>query len=146
MVASTATLEAMQAVAPSAGHLPDPELVTGVDNLPVTTAERYSFTRDFMTMRKIGVIQSFPSGEKRRLLGELAQREIAVAQGDVRKTRFDTARTVAEAWIARAVAEESLVRLRTLKADAQLEAAVGRAALASGRVSAAEALAAQRCV
>src|SRR5580704_7736259 len=55
VAASAATLEAMQTVAPSAGHLPNPELVTGVDNLPVTTAERYSFTRDFMTMRKIGV-------------------------------------------------------------------------------------------
>jgi outer membrane protein TolC len=146
VAASVATLEATQAVAPSAGHLPDPELVTGVDNLPVTTAERYSLTRDFMTMRKIGVFQSFPNGEKRRLQGELAQREIAVAQGDVRKTRFDTARAVAEAWIARAVAEESLVRLRSLRPDAQLEAAAGRAALASGRVSAAEALAAQSLV
>jgi outer membrane protein, heavy metal efflux system len=146
VAASAATLEAMQAVAPSAGRLPDPELVTGVDNLPVTTADRYSFTRDFMTMRKIGVMQSFPNGEKRRLQGERAQREIAVAQGDVRKTRFDTARAVAEAWIASAVAEESLVRLRSLRPDAQLEAAAGRAALASGRASAAEALAAQSLV
>jgi cobalt-zinc-cadmium efflux system outer membrane protein len=143
VAASAAMLNAAQEVAPSAGHLPDPELVTGVDNLPVSTAERYSFTRDFMTMRKVGVLQSFPNGDKRRLQGELAQREIAVAQGDVRKTRFDTARAVAEAWIACAVAEESLVRLRTLKPDAQLEAAAGRAALASGRASAAEALAAQ---
>ena len=85
VAASAATLEAAQAVAPSAGHLPDPELVTGVDNLPVTTADRYSFTRDFMTMRKIGVMQTFPNGEKRRLQGELAQREIAVAQGDVQR-------------------------------------------------------------
>src|ERR1700686_2971325 len=36
VAASAATLEAMQAVAPSAGHLPDPVLITGVDNLPVT--------------------------------------------------------------------------------------------------------------
>jgi outer membrane protein, heavy metal efflux system len=146
VAASVATLEATQAVAPSAGRLPDPELVTGVDNLPVTTADRYSFTRDFMTMRKIGVMQSFPNSEKRRLQGERAQREIAVAQGDVRKTRFDTSRAVAEAWVARAVAEESLVRLRSLRPDAQLEATAGRAALASGRVSAAEALAAQALV
>ena len=78
VVASAATLEAAQAVAPSAGRLPDPELVTGVDNLPVTGAERYSLTRDFMTMRKIGVMQSFPNGEKRRLQGERAHRGIAV--------------------------------------------------------------------
>lgn len=146
VAASAATLDAAQAVAPSAGRLPDPELVTGVDNLPVTGAERYSLTRDFMTMRKIGVMQSFPNGEKRRLQGERAQREIALAQGEVRKTRFDTSRAVAEAWIARAVAEESLGRLRGLKPDAELESAAGRAALASGRASAAEALAAQSLV
>ncbi len=146
VAATAATLEAAQAVAPSAGRLPDPELVTGVDNLPVTGAERYSVTRDFMTMRKIGVMQSFPNGEKRRLQGEHAQREIAVAQGEVRKTRFDTARTVAEAWIARAVTEEALVRLRTLKPDAQLQASAARAALASGRATAADALATQSLV
>jgi cobalt-zinc-cadmium efflux system outer membrane protein len=146
VTASAATLEAAMAVAPSAGRLPDPELVTGVDNLPVTSAERYSLTRDFMTMRKIGVMQTFPSGEKRRLQGERAEREIAVAQGEVRKTRFDTSRAVAEAWIAAAVAEESLARLRSLKPDTQLEASASRAALASGRASAAEALSAQSLV
>jgi hypothetical protein len=56
--ASVATLEGAQAVAPSAGRLPDPELVVGVDNLPVDTPDRFSFTNDFMTMRKIGVMQS----------------------------------------------------------------------------------------
>ena len=146
VAASAATLDAASAAAPAAGRLPDPELVTGVDNLPINTAERYSFTRDFMTMRKIGVMQSFPSGEKRRLQGERAQQEIAVAQGDVRKTRFDTSRAVAEAWIARAVAEESVTRLRDLKPEVELQAASSRVSLASGRVSAAEALATQSLV
>src|SRR5438105_9258328 len=48
VAASAAMLEGAQAVAPSAGRLPDPELVTGVDNLPIDTADRFSFTRDFM--------------------------------------------------------------------------------------------------
>jgi outer membrane protein, heavy metal efflux system len=143
VAASAATLDAAGAVAPSAGRLPDPELVTGVDNLPVTTADRYSFTRDFMTMRKIGVMQTFPNGEKRRLQGERAEREIAVAQGQLRKTRFETSRAVTQAWIACAVAEESLARLRSLKPETEHAAAAGRAALASGRASGAEALATQ---
>ena len=143
VAASAATLDAAGAVAPSAGRLPDPELVTGVDNLPVTTADRYSFTRDFMTMRKIGVMQTFPNGEKRRLQGERAEREIAVAQGQLRKTRFETSRAVTQAWIGCAVAEESLARLRNLKPETEHAAAAGRAALASGRASGAEALATQ---
>ncbi|MEX2051818.1 MAG: TolC family protein, partial [Steroidobacteraceae bacterium] len=49
IAASVATLEAAQAVRPSAGRLPDPELVSAVDNLPVNTSDRFSLTRDFMT-------------------------------------------------------------------------------------------------
>ncbi len=146
VAASAASLEAAQGVATSAGRLPDPELITGVDNLPVTSAERYSLTRDFMTMRKIGVMQSFPNAEKRRLEGEHARREIAVAEGEVRKTRFDTSRAAAEAWIARAVSEESLARVRTLKPDVELQASAARAALSSGRASAGDALASQSLV
>lgn len=144
--AKAAMLEGAQAVAPSAGRLPDPELITGVDNLPVDTADRFSFTRDFMTMRKVGVMQSFPNRAKRRLQSERAQREIDIAQGDVRKTRFDTSHAVAEAWIARAVAEQSLARLQSLKADTELQATAARGALSSGRSSAADALGAQNLV
>jgi outer membrane protein TolC len=146
VAASAAMLEAAQAVAPSAGRLPDPELVTGVDNLPINTSDRFSLTRDFMTMRKIGVMQSFPNAEKRRLQSERAERAIEVAQAELRKTRFETAHAAAEAWIASAVAEESLARLRELKPDTDLQAISARAALSSGRASAAEALAAQSLV
>ncbi len=146
VAASTAMLEGAQAVAPSAGRLPDPELVTGIDNLPINTADRFSFTHDFMTMRKIGVMQSFPNREKRRLQGERAERGIDIAQAELRKTQFDAAHAAAEAWIAAAVAEESLARLRELKPETDLQAAAGRAALASGRVSAAEALGTQALV
>jgi len=146
VAASVAMVEAAQAGAPSAGRLPDPELVTGVDNLPINTADRFSLTRDFMTMRKIGVMQTFPNHERRRLQSERAERAVDLAQAELRKTRFETARAVAEAWIARAVAEESLARLRELKPETDLQAMAGRAALASGRASAAEALGTQMLV
>ena len=146
VAASTAMLEGAQAVAPSAGRLPDPELVTGVDNLPINTADRFSFTRDFMTMRKIGVMQSFPNREKRRLQSERAERGIDIAQAELRKTQFDTAHAAADAWIAAAVAQESLARLRELKPETDLQATAGRAALASGRASATEALGTQTLV
>lgn len=143
VAASGAAIDGARAIAPSAGRLPDPELVTGVDNLPIDTADRFSFTRDFMTMRKIGVMQSFPNRKKLHLRTERAEREIAVAQAQLRKVRFDTALAAAEAWIALALDEESLGRLRSLKPETELQAAAGRAALASGRASAADALASQ---
>ncbi|HSD73355.1 MAG TPA: TolC family protein [Steroidobacteraceae bacterium] len=146
VVASAAALEARQAVAPSAGRLPDPELMAAVENLPINTADRFSLTRDFMTMRRIGLMQSFPSHKKRRLQSERATEEIAVAQAQLRKTRFDIARAAADTWIAAAVAEESRAQLRQLRPETELHATATRAALASGRASAAEALAAQSVV
>jgi outer membrane protein TolC len=146
VAASTAMLEGAQAVAPSAGRLPDPELVTGVESLPINTADRFSLTRDFMTMRKIGVMQSFPNGEKRHLRSERAEREIGIAQGELRKSRFETSRAVAEAWIGRAVAEQSLARLQSLEPDTELQAMAARAALSSGRATAADALGTQSLV
>ena len=63
--ARTANLEAVQALTLSAGRLPDPQLVIGVDNLPVTGRDAYSMTSDFMTMRKVGVMQAFPAASLR---------------------------------------------------------------------------------
>jgi outer membrane protein TolC len=146
VTASVASLEAAQSILPSAGRLPDPELVAAVDNLPVNTADSFSLTRDFMTMRRVGLMQSFPNHQKRRLQSERAEQNIAVAQAELRESRFDTARAVADAWIAQAIAEESRLRLRELKPETELQAAATRAALASGRTSAAEALAAQSLV
>lgn len=146
IAASTATLDAAQSALPGAGRLPDPELVTAVDNLPVNTADSFSLSRDFMTMRRIGLMQSFPNHEKRRLQGVRAEQAIAYAQAELRQTRFETARAVSEAWIAQAVAEESRTRLRELLPESELQATAVRAALASGRSSAAEALAAQSMV
>jgi hypothetical protein len=100
-------LDATTARAPSAGRLPDPELVAAVDNLPIDSADRFSFSRDFMTMRRVGFMQAFPSGAKRNLQKTHAQQEIGVAQAELRKTRFETAQATSEAWIASAIADES---------------------------------------
>ena len=140
IVAAQASLEGAQELAPSAGRLPDPEVIAGVDNLPVNTSDQFSLTRDFMTMRKVGVMQTFPNGAKRRLQGELAAREIDVAQADLRASRFETAKAAAEAWIACATAEQSLKRVRDLRSDLSAQSSASRAALASGRSSAGDAL------
>src|SRR5215204_4706281 len=42
-------------LARAAGQLPDPMLRAGIDNLPVTGADRFSTTRDSMTMKRIGI-------------------------------------------------------------------------------------------
>jgi outer membrane protein, heavy metal efflux system len=144
--ARTASVEAMQALSVSAGRLPDPELVVGVDNLPVNGPDAYSTTRDFMTMRKVGVMQEFPAAAKRKLQRQLAGAETAVAEAELLEARLAIARDVAQAWISRATAESSLDDLRALQPEVELQAVAARAAVSAGRSSTAEALAAETVV
>ena len=144
--ARTANVEAMQALTVSAGRLPDPELVVGVDNLPVNGPDAYSTTSDFMTMRKVGVMQEFPAASKRRLQRQLAGAEAGVAEAQLLESRLAIAREVAQAWIRRSTAEASLNDLRALQPEVELQAAAARAAVSAGRSSTAEALAAEAVV
>jgi len=143
VVAAQASLEGAQAYLQGAGRLPDPELVIGVDNLPINGSDQFSLTRDFMTMSKVGVMQTVPAGAKRRYRAEAASREVDVAVSELRAARFQTASAAAEAWISAAVAEETLERVRVLKSDLSVQSSSARAALSSGRGTAADALASE---
>jgi outer membrane protein TolC len=99
-----------------------------------------------MTMRKIGVMQEFPRGEKRRLQREHARSELDLAQAEGVETRLDVARETAQAWIRRATADAALADLRALEYEVELGASTARSALASGRGSGSEALAAASAV
>ncbi len=141
--AGTANLDAMRALTTNAGRLPDPELVLGVDNLPVTGPDAYSSTRDFMTMRKVGVMQEFPAAAKRKLRRDRATADANVAGAELVATRLAIAREVAQAWVRRATAESALNELRTLQPELELQAAAARAAVSAGRSSTTAAFAAE---
>jgi len=141
--AGTANVEGMQASAVSAGRLPDPQVIVGIDNLPVTGEDAYSTTSDFMTMRKAGLMQEFPAASKRRLERELAGARVGVAEAELLASRLEIAREVAKTWIRRATAERSLNDLRALQPELELQAAAARAAVSAGRSSTADALAAE---
>lgn len=143
VLGGTAGVEAAQAMAVSAGRLPDPTLVVGIDNLPVNGPDAYSTTQDFMTMRKVGVMQEFPRGEKRRLQHQRAEAEADRASAELAQTRLDVARETAQAWIRLASANASLEALRALQPEVDLGASASRAAVAAGRSSSAEALSAE---
>jgi outer membrane protein TolC len=137
-----AVAAATDAIGP-AGELPDPELVAGIDNLPVSTDAAFSVSRDFMTMRKIGVMQTFIRRDTRDSRSRRAQ---AVAEGERARlvnARLDVREAAARAWIARWTAERRLTLLASLRARADAQVDAARAALTSGRGSAAEGIAAQ---
>ena len=142
LLARAASVRAAADEAVRAPQLPDPELVAGIDNLPVDSADRFSFTRDFMTMRKIGVMQAFPRKEKRRLRGERAEADVRKEEAELVEQRLDVRREVALAWIERYLAERVRDLVLELRAQAELSVQTGRAALSGSKSNAASVLAA----
>ena len=55
LTANEAAAAASRQMAVAAGQRPDPTLKAGINNLPVDGPDRFSLTRDFMTIRSIGV-------------------------------------------------------------------------------------------
>lgn len=135
-----ALTSAERAVTP-AGQLPDPQLIVGIDNLPVTTNDAFHLNRDFMTMRKVGVMQTFTRGEKRELRTQRAE-AMAAREGALLTTeRLTTREAVARAWVMRAAAERRLALLQSLRPRAEAQVAAATAALTAGRGSAADGIA-----
>lgn len=142
-LAQRAKLESAEAMAIAAGRLPDPELVLGVENLPVTGEDAWSTSRDFMTMRKVGVMQAFPNSRKRASQRERASAMISLAHSQVHESALDVSREAGFAWVSAYVAGQVVDQLRSLQPEVELQAASALAALGSGRGSTADALAAQ---
>jgi outer membrane protein TolC len=140
--AQSAAVRAAAGEAERAPQLPDPQLIAGVENLPVDGPDQFSLTRDFMTMRKIGVMQEFPRGEKRRLRGELADADVRKEEAELGVRRLDVRRETAAAWIERYVAERERELLIELRAQANLTVAAAQASFKGGKGNSANVIAA----
>ncbi len=101
-------ITASREMAVAAGQLPDPVVSVGVDNLPVEGPDRFSLTREGMTMRRIGVMQEFTRKEKRELRAERYQLEaekgVAEREMTLAMIQRETAMAWLEAWYAQAMA------------------------------------------
>jgi outer membrane protein TolC len=137
---------AMRELSVSAGRLPDPALVAGVDNVPLNGVDAWSTSADFMTMRNIGLMQEFPNRRKRGFERERAAADVALADAELAEATLDVARQTAQAWIRRAAFETALRELRSLRPEVEMAAVAARAGVAGGRNSTAEALAAESAV
>jgi len=141
LAASGAALAAATELVPRAAELPDPKLRVGVDNLPVNGADRFRYDADFMTMRKIGVMQDFPNSEKRKLRGERAALERDVEAANLDAQRAGLRREIALAWLELYFAQQARAPLVELIRELQLQLDTVSAAIAAGRQNTADALA-----
>ena len=123
-----------------AGQLPDPRLAVGIDNLPLTGPDRYSTTRDFMTMKRIGVAQEVPNADKRRARSDAAEARTARERAALEVDRLAVQREAAMAWLARHFAERRLAGLNALERENTLLQDSIAARIAAGRALPADAL------
>ena len=95
------SVEAARSASMAAGRLPDPKLAVGIENLPATGAEQWSLTRDFMTMRKVGLMQDVPNGAKREARAAAANAAVAQAEAERLVSILTVRRDTALAWLDR---------------------------------------------
>jgi outer membrane protein TolC len=127
LVAQDAAISASREMAVAAGQLPDPVLKAGIDNLPVSGADKFSLFTDFMTMRRIGVMQELTGAAKRQLRAGTFERaadkagaEKALAAAAIRR---DTALAWLDLYFAGAMAQ--VAREQAGEAELELQATEG---------------------
>lgn len=141
---SLTTAAREQAVA--AGQLPDPVLKLGIDNLPANGPDRLSLTRDFMTMRRIGVMQEIPRAEKRQLRAEKFERDAERVQAQRQLTLANVQRETALAWLDRYYAQAQRELLQQQFEETQLQVQAADSAFRTNRGSQADVFAARAAV
>jgi outer membrane protein TolC len=140
--AGQAAISAAEAEASRASALPDPMLMVGIENLPITGADAFDPGEDDMTMKRVGLRQEFPAAAKREARRKLAERRLDEARAEALGERRTVQRAAAEAWIEAWAAGEQLAVLEDLRGQARLAAKLAHARVAAGG-SAAEALTAE---
>src|SRR5712691_5988683 len=138
LAAQDSAVAASREMAVAAGQLPDPVLKMGVDNLPINGPDQFSVTRDFMTMRRIGVMQELTRGEKRDLRAQRFEREAEKGVAEKAMATASIERGTALAWLERYYAEAMLAVVAEQIEQVKREIAAAEAVYRGGRGSQAD--------
>lgn len=125
LAAQDFTVAASREMAVAAAQLPDPVATLGIYNLPIDGPDAFSLTRDFMTMRSIGVMQEWTREEKRRAKADRFEREADRSLVERAARAATIRRETALAWLDRyyAEAQSSLIAEQTRQSRLEIEAA-----------------------
>ncbi|MDA3134154.1 TolC family protein [Atlantibacter subterranea] len=136
-------VRAFGAMADSARQLPDPELKFGIENLPVQGSNAHRFTREGMTMQRVGVMQKYVSADKRDRKADTLLAQSASASAQAQVIRAQLQRDTAQAWLDLALSEKAVAAAQQLLQETEKQIPVQRSGVASGSASASGALALQ---
>jgi len=143
LASQQAMIKAAREMTTPAGELPDPKLIAGVENVPTEGADRWTLTRDFMTMTRVGLMQDFPRAEKRELRVRRVEREAAKGEAQLAATTASIRREAAAAWLGRYYAEATERAIGEQIAEVGLAIETATAAYRAGRGTQTELLAMQ---
>ena len=138
LVAQHNALAGAQALRASAATLPDPRLTVGIDNLPISGADRFNLTRDFMTMQRIGVMQEVPNRGKREARAAGAQARVERERAMLAVAQLAVQREAALAWLGVHFAERRAAQLGELERENRVLQDTLDARIASGKAIPAE--------
>jgi outer membrane protein TolC len=127
----------------AAGQLPDSTLKAGINNLPIDGADRFSVTRDFMTMRSIAVMQELTGDDKRKARSTRFDREAELAEAGRAAALADLRRDTAMAWLDTHFQQRMREQLRDQRTEAALQIEASEVAYRGGRGTQADVFAAR---
>jgi outer membrane protein TolC len=125
LAAQDFAVAASREMAAAATQLPDPIATVGITNLPIDGTDAFSLTRDFMTMRSIGVMQEWTRVEKRRARADRFEREADRSLAERAARAAAIRRETALAWLDRyyTEAQSSLIAEQSRQSRLEIEAA-----------------------
>ena len=135
MEAGVSQTAAAREMAIAAGQLPDPILKLGINNLPINGEDRLSLSKDFMTMRSVGLMQEFTREAKRSARASRYDKEAEIAITNRTLTLVNLQRATALAWFDRYYQERMVELLQKQRSEVKLQIEAAEAVYRGGRGS-----------
>jgi len=127
-----------------AGTLPDPKLSVGIENFPISGMDRFSLTRESMTMQRLALMQEVPNRAKRDARVAGAEAKVERERAALGLQRLQIRQELSQAWImAQAVEQRDLVLADLLRENQRLQDSLP-ARIAGGTAQAGDLLAARQ--
>jgi len=127
----------------AARQLPDPQLVAGIVDLPIDTADAGSMSRDSDTQMQLALMQEFPRADKRRLRGEIESQRALGYDAEHHLTERSIRRDASLAWLELWRNQQLLGLARATQREAGIQVQAVEIALKAGRAPQAELLSAR---
>jgi outer membrane protein TolC len=140
--AQDSAVAASRDMAVAAGQLPDPTLKLGLDNLPINGPDQFSVRRDFMTMRRIGLMQEITRSDKRELRAKRFENEAEKTLAEKAALVAAIQRDTALAWLERFYTEAMASVIAEQAKETRLEIVAAEGAYRGGRGNQADVFAA----